>query len=211
MLNPKLEKAVRLGLQMSAGKTMDEAVQEMMECLELVIDIGTRTAPVPGREFQIPPAEERIARKAPVLANDVPVEALADLVPIGGAAPGKSKVRVYWEMQELQDKILAESPGDMEIQVNTNGDKIKIYRSIMQEAGTGAAPGIQLSYKPQNPDRAIPYPKQSFWVTDEHLDLLGAVATMRAAAESMYRVRSAVPTKLVADKPLRFQVGGEVS
>jgi hypothetical protein len=204
----KLEKAVRMGLLMAAGQPIDDAVKCVMGCLELVLDhapaMPARSAPPP----------------APVFADDVPVEALPphpitgtpieDLAPIrGGTAPGASnKTRTYWGVEDLQNLILANTPTQMTIKVSDNGDEITIYRKLNQQSG--ACPGIQLGYGPQVPDPRVPFPKVSFWTTTEAVDIPNAIKEIEAAAISMYRMRAMPATKIVAAKPLRFAVGGEV-
>ena len=203
-MNTKLERAVRMGLQLAAGKPMDEAVETMLECLELVIDIGTKPVLVPSVTSDPP---RKPPGKAPALA---PISVLEDLAPIDGSPTPdeKPRVRVYWTAEDLTNKIIAETPTEMEVQVTDAGDKIKIYRKLSQQGG--AAPGVQLGYGPQVPDPAIPFPKASFWVTTEELDLPKAVAEMREAAVSMYKMRAPVQTKPMVAKPLRFNVGADV-
>jgi hypothetical protein len=206
-MSGKLEKAVRMGLQLAEGQSMDQAVETMMECLGLVIDVGT--APSLPVTNSLPPPKPQ--SKAAVFSDDVPIEALKELAPISGVREpdeSKGKVRIYWTLDELQAKILAETPTEMEVNVTDAGDTIRIFRKLAQQAGV--APGIQLGYGPQVPDPRIPFPKVSFWVTTEQIDLEAAVAEMRKSAASMYKVRAMPQTKLVADRPLRFSVGGEV-
>jgi hypothetical protein len=222
LANPKLEKAVRLGLQMAAGLTMDAAVQEMLECLALVIDIEI------GRSEAIAsaPHPPYVARyhgdnpyaglpAAPVLTEDVPREALpalSDLAPITGApSNGKAQVRIYWDIQDLQNKILSETPNELEIQVDNAGSMVKIFRTIAQDSGSGAAPGVLLGYRPNDPNPKIPYPKASFWVTDEKVELTGVIEKLKREAADMYKVRVMPQTRLLADRPVRFAVGGEIS
>jgi hypothetical protein len=206
-MNTKIERAVRMGLQLAAGKPMDEAVATMLECLELVIDVGATPAPAP---LANPDPPRNPPRKAAISESAPPRLPLADLAPIDGseAPTEKPRVRVYWTPEDLTNKIISETPSEMEIQVNDTGDKIKIFRKISQQGG--AAPGVQLGYGPQVPDPAVPFPKTSFWVTTEEVDLESAVADMRKAAASMYKMRAPVQTKPMVAKPLRFNVGAEV-
>ena len=203
----KVEKAIRMGLQLAAGKPLDEAVAEVMECLDLVLpqqpDNPNATAAITANND--PP---KIV-PAPATSGVI----LTDLAPIDTPeiiTTKSTKVRQYWSFEDLQNKVLAEAPIEMDVMVA--GRQLTLKRIVGQMVNAGSPPGLQLGYAAGAVDQYTPYPKTSFWTNEENVDVAAAIQKIRDDAPKYYQpAKQHAPPPPVVDRPIRFSIGAEES
>lgn len=167
----KLRKFLRTGLTAAAGKSLDEATEIVASYLDLLLE-----------EQVSPPRIEPTAPKLIVVSD----EPIAELAPIASGAPQREdKTRIWWEIQDLQNKVLKETPADMTIKIE--GKELKLLRIVQQLPGVVS--GVMLAYAPAGADSTTPIPRITFWCTDEKIQLESALEKIHKDAEMMYKPR----------------------
>jgi len=210
----KLERAVRLGLQLAKDTPMDEAVGIMIECLELVLDqnLGANSAHLGANSAPAPLLATPEPTPRPTIIEDlVPIGEPGGQVPANGSsaiADAVRKVRVWRAVEDLFSIVSEKAPPSISIVPEGRTDEITLIRTLVQVAGTYA--GVTLSYRLAGVDPEVPYPKQSFWVTDENLAVEQAVDKMKSDARKMYRSRTGPIRQGIAAQPIRYVDGGTV-
>lgn len=198
----KLEKAVRMGLLAASGQPIDMAVQSVIDCLDLVIDIAgsiSTVSPTATQGIHLPPPapysstlvddsfkEYRpIGEQAQAIQKAPPAAPLDSIAPISGTE-SKGKNRVYWSVDEIMEVINQSSPEIMEVVPEGRSEALLLIRTATM-IGTD---GVQLAYIPKGSDNSVPSPRVSFWSTDEDLAVAAAVEKIRKQAVQMYRLRT---------------------
>jgi len=196
MDNQKLKIAIRKGLQAAAGKSIEEAVETMMIYLDAYL--GILEQPTPAHS-SVPPA-------SPVnYAN--PID---DLPPIDSQPIEKkdaNKVRIWWDAQTLYQKVISNTSA--EIFVDVSGNKLKLLRTV--QIMNGDIDGVSLAYIPEQRGDNMPYPKESFWCSDEHVDIYKAMVKITSDAQKMYQPRKGPIRQMIPlEQPTAFRIGGDV-
>lgn len=193
-----LLKTIKTALRMASGKSMDEAAAIVADAIEMVSGVMEDTAP------PAPVVSEPISIRAEA---PPPLSVVAEPLP-----PPTQPAKQVNDPTKLNQLVNSMMPPMLEVAVN--GNSLKLTRSVipmpMPTGNEGGSPdfGIQVSYKAEgqnNPE--LPFPKVSFWTTDENLDFGAAVASIQDQASKIYgfkvkpirAVRPAPPASVMAE------------
>lgn len=219
-----LKKTVRMALENASGKPLAEAVDRVVEYLEL-LDINIQedgsvsVLNTPTSPGLFKPEVESLASDVETIPPQLPttrvvtqIDSITDLAPIDpDIRPGPAKVREMRTLEDIQDRVLAESPDAITIRPDGLSIDLVLHRMISQMTGYTTT-GILLGYShSRTEDSAMPYPRKSFWTTDASIDVRAAVAEIRKQALDIYKVRRNPVRVSVTPRALTFDNGAEVS
>lgn len=175
----QIYETVGKAIKAASGKSFAEA-QKMIS--EAVLGLqGT----APAEVFSIISPEPEQPEIPPSVIR--PTSRLTTLRPVIQPPP-RSIVKEVWTADQVQQLIENETPMELAFVPDGTDKEARLTRIVTVD--TNKPPTIQLSYRPNNNDPDVPFPKVHLFTTDESWDWEKILEKMRKDAAAMYRLRS---------------------
>lgn len=180
-------------IKAASGKPFAEAQKIISEAV-----LATESSP-PAEVFAIIAPELAEPEIPPSVIR--PSNRLTTLRPVV-APPPRSIVKEIWTQEQVQQLINNNTPEELSFIPDGTDKEARLTRIVTVD--TNKPPTIQLSYRPNNNDPDVPFPKYMLFTTDEDWDWEKIMAKLVKDASSMYRLRT---TPIVTHK---VSTGGRV-